>query len=214
MRRTRFHLAVAAVLLVAAALLVPLPAGAHWTAHLLVGWVVGAVTFCVPVLRLALRVDAEATGALFEGAEGGRTETDVIVVIAAVSSLGAVALMLATGGGGSGSSRVFEALLTVLAVGAGWVSVHTVYMLRYARHYLLEQPGCIDFNADAPPRLSDFAYLAFTLGMTYQVSDTALRTPRVRRLVLAHTVLSYVFGTVIVAATINLVVGLAGTSGG
>jgi len=75
--------------------------------------------------------------------------------------------------------------------------------------------GFIDFNGDGAPRLSDFAYLAFTLGMTYQVSDTDLRTPEVRRLVLRHTLLSYVFGTVIVAATINLVVGLAaGGQGG
>ena len=63
-----------------------------------------------------------------------------------------------------------------------------------------------------PPRLSDFAYLSFTLGMTYQVSDTDLKTPAVRRLVLRHTLLSYLFGTVIVAATINLVVGLASST--
>ena len=213
-RRTRIHLAVAAVLLVAAGLLVPLPAGAQWPAHLLVGWVVGALAFCVPLLRLAHRLDAPATAELLEGAEGGRTETDVIVVIAAVASLGAVALMLAGGGSGSASGRVFEGALTVLAVGAGWVAVHTVYTLRYARHYLVTQPGCIDFNSSDGPRLSDFAYLSFTLGMTYQVSDTALRTPEVRRLVLRHTLLSYVFGTVIVAATINLVVGLAGSASG
>lgn len=57
--------------------------------------------------------------------------------------------------------------------------------------------------------MSDFAYLAFTLGMTYQVSDTDLKTARLRRIVLFHTLLSYLFGTVIVAATINLVAGLA-----
>lgn len=211
MRRTRLHLAVAGVLLVAAGLLVPLPPGAQWPAHLLVGWVVGALAFCVPTLGLVHRLDSPATASLFDGAEGGRTETDVIVVIAACASLAATGLMLAGGGSGTASSRVFEGVLTVLAVGAGWVAVHTVYTLRYARHYLVTEPGCIDFNSDDDPRLSDFAYLSFTLGMTYQVSDTDLKTPQVRRLVLRHTVLSYVFGTVIVAATINLVVGLAST---
>ncbi len=210
MRRTRLHLAVAGVLLVVAGLFVPLPPGAQWTAHLLVGWIVGALAFCIPLLRMAFRLDASATADVLEGAEGGRTETDVIVVIAAVASLGAVALMLlGKGSGGAASDRAFEGLLSVLAVGAGWLAVHSVYILRYARHYLVNEPGCIDFNCDDPPRLSDFAYLSFTLGMTYQVSDTDLKTPAVRHLVLRHTLLAYVFGTVIVAATINLVVALA-----
>ena len=174
------------------AVLVPVPDDS-WPARLLVGWVVGSLSFVLPVLRRAHRLDADETGAVFEGAEGGRTETAVMLV----------------GGQSPPSERTFEAVLSVLAVAAGWVALHTVYALRYARHVLAVEPGCIDFNTDQPPRLSDFVYLAFTLGMTYQVSDTALRTPRMRSLVLGHTVLSYVFGTVIVATTINLVVGLA-----
>lgn len=209
MRRPRIHLALAGVLLVAVSLLAPLPGGAGWPAHVLVGWVVGSLAFSLPVLRLAHRLDAEETVALLEGSEGGRTETDVVVVLASVASLAAIVVMLVGDGGG----RALEAVLAVLAVGAGWVAVHTVYTLRYARHYLVTQPGCIDFGPTEHPRLSDFAYLAFTLGMTYQVSDTGLRTPEVRRLVLRHTLLSYVFGTVVVASTINLVVGLAGTTG-
>ena len=54
----------------------------------------------------------------------------------------------------------------------------------------------------------EFAYVAFTIGMTYQVSDTTLRDPRIRRTVLAHATLSYVFGVVIVAGTVNLISGL------
>lgn len=212
MRRRRLHLAIAGALLVVTAVLVPVPDDS-WPARLLVGWVVGSLSFVLPVLRRAHRLDADETGAVFEGAEGGRTETDVIVVLAAFASLAAVAVML-VGGQSPPSVRTFEAVLSVLAVAAGWVALHTVYALRYARHVLAVEPGCIDFNTDQPPRLSDFVYLAFTLGMTYQVSDTALRTPRMRSLVLGHTVLSYVFGTVIVATTINLVVGLASSGSG
>jgi uncharacterized membrane protein len=50
--------------------------------------------------------------------------------------------------------------------------------------------------------------LAFTIGMTFQVSDTDLTTKEVRRTALHHAMLSYLFGTVIVATTINLVAGL------
>jgi uncharacterized membrane protein len=87
-----------------------------------------------------------------------------------------------------------------------WGVVHTVYMLRYAHLYYNPPRGGIDFNGDEPNYL-DFAYLAFTLGMTYQVSDTDIQDQTIRRTVLAHTLLSYVFGTVIIAATINIVAG-------
>jgi len=58
------------------------------------------------------------------------------------------------------------------------------------------------------PSYRDFAYVAFTIGMTYQVSDTTLRDPRIRRTVLGHAALSYVFGVVIVAGSVNLISGL------
>ena len=54
----------------------------------------------------------------------------------------------------------------------------------------------------------DFAYVAFTIGMTYQVSDTTLHDPQIRRTVLGHAILSYVFGVVIVAGLVNLISGL------
>jgi uncharacterized membrane protein len=211
-RRRRLRLAVAGVFLLAAALLVPLP-WTDWPSHVLVGWVVGVAAFCVPILRLVHRLDARGTAEHAADSEGGRTETDVVVVLASVASLGAVGVMLARGAGG-GPASLLQAGLALLAVAASWVAVHTVYTLRYARHYLVNEPGCVDFDADGPPRLSDFAYLSFTLGMTYQVSDTSLRTSAVRLLVLRHTLLSYVFGTVVIATTINLVVGLAGSGGG
>ncbi len=181
--------------------LVPLPDGTGWPAHLLLGWLAGALAFSVPVLLRCHRADAETTAGHLEGAEGGRTETDVVVVVATLASLGAVVVMLVGSDGG--------AVESVLGVASGWLAVHTVYALRYARHWYLTEPGCVDFPGEGPPRLSDFVYLSFTLGMTYQVSDTDLRTPAVRSLVLRHTLLAYLLGTVVVAATINLVVGLA-----
>ena len=82
-------------------------------------------------------------------------------------------------------------------------------MLRYARLYFDGTPGGVDFGDTDAPRYTDFAYLAFTLGMTYQVSDTTLQTSPFRVLALRQALLSYLFGAVILAATINLVAGLA-----
>jgi hypothetical protein len=73
------------------------------------------------------------------------------------------------------------------------------------------KPGGIAFGAEdglQHPGYRDFAYVAFTIGMCYQVSDTTLRDPQIRHTVLAHAVLSYVFGVVIVAGSVNLISGL------
>lgn len=66
----------------------------------------------------------------------------------------------------------------------------------------------IDFGDEPTPGYRDFAYLAFTIGMTYQVSDTTLRDPQLRRSVLAHALLSYLFGVVIVSGSVSLITGL------
>jgi uncharacterized membrane protein len=67
----------------------------------------------------------------------------------------------------------------------------------------------VQFNEDDQPVYADFAYVAFTIGMTYQVSDTGLTSKAMRHTALRHGLLSYLFGTVIIAATINLAAGLA-----
>jgi uncharacterized membrane protein len=92
-----------------------------------------------------------------------------------------------------------------------WVSVHTVYLLRYARLYYSSPEGGIDFHDDAAPGYLDFAYLALTVGMTFQVSDTTLTDKRLRRAALHHALLSYLFGTVVVAITVNSVAALLGS---
>lgn len=84
-----------------------------------------------------------------------------------------------------------------------------MFTARYAQMYYSGEVGGIDFNTDEPPRYSDFAYLAFTVGMTYQVSDTNIRSATIRRAVLRQGLLSFVLGTGIIATMINLVAGLS-----
>ena len=93
---------------------------------------------------------------------------------------------------------------------------NSVFTLRYADLFYRstgQADRVIDFGygADAgPPDYRDFAYLAFTIGMTYQVSDTALHDRRLRGTVLYHAFLSYFFGVVIVATGVNVIAGLVG----
>ncbi|MEO7234131.1 MAG: DUF1345 domain-containing protein, partial [Lapillicoccus sp.] len=80
----------------------------------------------------------------------------------------------------------------------------------YAQLYYEGRPGGIDFNQDDElPDYRDFAYLAFTVGMTFQVSDTDLKTKAIRRTALHQALVSFPLGTVIIASSINLVSGLA-----
>jgi uncharacterized membrane protein len=93
-------------------------------------------------------------------------------------------------------------------VALSWIAVNTVFALRYAHLYYGDVPGGISFNDEDPPTYVEFAYLAFTIGMTYQVSDTAVTARPIRRSVLRHALLSYLFGVFVLAVTINFVAGL------
>lgn len=131
----------------------------------------------------------------------------MLLLVAAVASLVAVGHVL-TGDRGGVSEPV------AVAVGLGSVVasralVHTVYTLRHAALYHGEPEGGIDVADTAAPSYADLAYHAFTVGMTFQVSDTAVRTAVLRHTVFRHALPSYLFGTGILATTINLVASLS-----
>jgi uncharacterized membrane protein len=96
----------------------------------------------------------------------------------------------------------------VVSVVLAWVVVHTIFTLRYARIYYGGPDGGVDFNEKAAPDYADFAYLAFTIGMTFQVSDTDLTSKAMRRTALRHALISYLFGAVIIGLIINVVASL------
>lgn len=209
-RRSRIKLCVAIVAGLVLAVLVPSPDPHEGLAfRALVGFIVGAGGFSVAVLVRVLRLDPDQTRRSVAGLGGGRTEVDLVVIGCSFGALAAIGLMLFGGGHKSDSDTAWEAAITIGAVAAAWLAIHTTYTLRYAKHYYNVEPGCVDFNAEQDPQYSDFAYLAFDLGMTYQVSDTSVHTTALRRIILGHTLLSYVFGTCVIASALNLVMGLA-----
>jgi uncharacterized membrane protein len=127
-----------------------------------------------------------------------------------VASLLGVGFALSHAGRESGLLRGLLIGLAVLTIVLSWTLVSTVYTLRYAHLHFAAAPGIAfgDSAGQEQPSYPNFAYVAFTIGMTYQVSDTTLRNTRLRRGVLAHAALSYLFGVVIVAGTVNLISGL------
>jgi uncharacterized membrane protein len=183
-----------------------------WRYAMLIGWDVAALTFTLIVWVFIGRMSAQSTATHTAREDPGRTVSDLIVLVASVASLAAVGVILAQPGNVTATEANLVAGLGLTSVALSWTTVHTLYTLRYARLYYAGQPGGIDFNQDEPPRYLDFAYVAFTVGMTFQIADTDIRSSAVRANVLRHALLSYLFGAVILAAAINLVVGIAATS--
>jgi uncharacterized membrane protein len=200
---------VAVPLGVGTAIAVGLTAG--WPFAPATGWIVAAVVYLIWTWLIVGRLDAVHTAR--HATRYGEDDStpwiiNVTLLLASVASLGGVGYLLAaesTGGIGA-------AVVGALSVAAAWVTVHTVYMLSYARLYYTGDEGGIDFNESEGyrPDYGDFAYLAFTLGMTYQVSDTDLTDRRLRMAALRHALLSFLLGAIVLAIVINLGASLIG----
>ena len=170
-------------------------------------WTVATTIVLVWVWRIAWPEDHEGTKRLAEQESRSRT-TDTAVLVAAVVSLAAVVLAIVRSGSGSSSATAAGVILSLIAAVLSWALVNTVYALKYARLYYLDEDGGIDFNQDQPPAYSDFAYVAFTVGMSFGVSETEPTNPRTRKAALGHALLSYLFGTGVLAVAVNLVTNL------
>jgi uncharacterized membrane protein len=144
----------------------------------------------------------------------------VFVVVAASVALFAVGFVLGTHKTGpSAGPQPHLTVYLILTLGTvifSWMLVHTVFGLRYAHMYygdsddptLDRHAGGLEFPGQHPPNYFDFAYYAFVVGMTCQVSDVQITSRKMRRLTLLHSVLSFGFNTVILALLINTVSSL------
>jgi uncharacterized membrane protein len=179
-----------------------------WQLAVLIGWdaaaafIVGSVWTFLPVL------DSTATQRVALREDDSRALVDVVVVVACLISLVGVLLGLARARQQDGVVAIVLTSVAVFTVFLSWFTVHTLFVLRYARLYYSGSLGGIDFQGnDELPDYLDFVYVSFTVGMTFQVSDTGIAQRTIRRAVIRHALLSYVFGTVIVGIVINVLGG-------
>jgi uncharacterized membrane protein len=201
MRRLAVSAAIGAL-----ALLVAWAAAARWSVSVLIGWDVATVVFMTWVWVTIGPMDAASTKQLAVSEDDSRAAADTTLLSASVASLVAVGLTLAEASDASGAHAVLLTTLGVLSIGLGWAAIHTTFTLGYARLYYKPPIGGIDFESE--PDYRDLAYMAFTIGMTYQVSDTQVSRREIRHTVIKHALLSFVFGTAIIAVTINVVANL------
>jgi len=186
-----------------------------WQFAVLVGWDVLSLVLLATMWHTIGTASTEQTRRIATAADPTRRTSQMLLVTAAVVSLGGVGMALRRARqleGGEAGALAAVALVTVVV---SWALVNTVYTLHYAHQYYLEHdaldfggvPGGTVADTAEAPNFIDFAYLAFTVGMTYQVSDTNVRGKAMRRTVLRQSLLAYLFGVVIVAMTINVLAG-------
>ena len=185
-----------------------LAAGAKWGVAANGGWVALALVFLTWVWLEIGRKDAGETEKHAKADDVSRGTADLLLVSACVASLVAVGYTLIAAGRASSTDKALLIMLALAGVATAWATVHTIYTLRYAGQYYGGTPGGIEFSGSGKPDYLDIAYVGFTIGMTFQVSDTNLTVKAVRRMALRHAMLSYVFGSVVVAVTINVVASL------
>ena len=177
-------------------------------AGVLGGWGATAAVGAVWMLVVVWRMDAAQTRSHARAEDPGRATARAVALIGSVASLVAVAAVLIQSRTAPLAESWFLAGTALFAVAASWTLIQTDYMLRIAAIYYREPVGGIDFNQSEDPMYTDFAYVAFGLGMAYQVADTNFGSNELRRLALAQMLISYAFGAIILATVINLVTGL------
>lgn len=173
----------------------------------LVGWDVAAISLLLWVWLVVGRYSPAETRRRATREDNNRVAIWVFLLAASTASLLAVGVVLI---GASDLSRQNERLLlaaSLFSVFLSWAVVQTVFALRYAHEYYSAPEGGIGFGEEDPD-YQDFAYFAVTIGMTFQTSDTAISSRRIRRTVLRHSLLAYLFGAVILAAMVNVIASL------
>ena len=182
-----------------------------WGLALAGGWNAAALAFLSITWPIIIQADSSRAPQLAAREDQTEGSARGLLVGASAASLLGAGYALHLAGRDNGAARVLLILVAVLTVMLSWTVVNTVYTLRYADQHFRSKPGGIEFgtgDGQQRPGYRDFAYVAFTIGMCYQVSDTTLRDPLIRRTALAHAILSYVFGVVIIAGSVNLISGL------
>lgn len=182
-------------------------------AGLLSSWAALALIVTIWVLFEIWPMNAQATREHATGEDPGRHVARVVAVVGSVVSLGAMVVVVVQARRIGGAEAFVLAGIALLSVVSSWALIQVNYLLHYARVYYEGGPegkplGGIDFNQVTDPEYTDFVYFSVGLGMTYQVADTSVTRNAIRRIVIAQTLLAYLFGAGIIAAVINLIAGL------
>jgi uncharacterized membrane protein len=183
-----------------------------WAVSLISGWDAGGLILVALAWIIILTADPDGTRKRAAADDPGRTIVYAVVLLTSASSLLAAVVVQRQASAVAPRSEALLAGLCILTVALSWFLTHTTFTLRYAHLYYRDDDniGGAEFPGGAMPSYMDFAYFAFTVGMCFQVSDVQVTSPQIRRAVLLHATMSFVYNTAILAFVLNLVFALAG----
>lgn len=180
-------------------------------------FMLGWDAFCVLFLTLvAWRVASEGPEKIAKRAaaqDEGRHIILVLLISMSAASLVAVAAELSRVKNAQALTQKLHVGLAVGTVAASWLVMQTVLALHYAHEYYARDPsggpaGGLTFPGGEAPDYWDFLHFAIVIGVASQTADIAITDRTLRRLTTVHSLLAFVFNTLIIALTINLVAGL------
>jgi uncharacterized membrane protein len=196
--KARPRLFIAALLAVVLSLLLP----TQWrvSTRALVGWDAGVAFYLLGAFMLMAGADAARIRRRAVILDEGRLAILMVVVGAAVASLGGIVAQL---GGERAAPHLGLATVTILL---SWALVHVIFALHYAHEFYAAKPrgGGLTFPGGEEPDYWDFLYFSLVIGMTSQVSDVAVTGRTIRRTVAAHGVVSFLFNAALIALTVNI----------
>ncbi|MDI2033208.1 DUF1345 domain-containing protein [Paenarthrobacter nitroguajacolicus] len=176
----------------------------------LVAWCTAGIIALAWAWRICWQQDPPGTERIAREESTSRL-TDNAIITACLASIAAVGVALIQSGNRD-DDPVSVALVVVGVLGTivAWALVNTVYALKYARMYYVDRDGGgFDDKDGRQPAYSDFAYFAFTVGMTYAPPEVETGSTEIRRKALLHALLSYFFGTVLIAVSLNAITNLS-----
>jgi uncharacterized membrane protein len=134
------------------------------------------------------------------------------VIVAAVASLIAIVEPLATIKHVSGPVRAAHFGLAALTLIVSWLLVPTMFTTHYADMFYStkEANRPLRFPNTPMPVFWDFAYFSFTIAAACQTSDVSTENAEMRKIVLAQTLISFLFNASILGFAINVTAGLIG----
>lgn len=181
---------------------------ADWRAptKLLIGWNIGVALYLILAFSLMRRSDVHRIRRRAANQDEGSIALLVFIVVAAMASMAAIFSELGTTGGAS--RQPGQLILATSTILLSWAFIHTMFALHYAHEYYGEgrdrQMGGMTFPEDHDPDYWDFCYFSFTVGMCAQVSDVTVSSKSIRRTVLSHSIISFVFNAALLALTVNI----------
>jgi len=183
------------------------PAGAPLHVRAVAGWDAAALTLLALAWHLIGRASPTETARRAASEDPGRSLVFVIAIGSSFFSLFAGAVVLRSAK--TLPDATLWTWLALAAVALSWTVTHTAFTLRYAHlFYRKRGSGGLSFPGTDRPCELDFAYFSFTIGMCFQASDVVVTSGRIRRVVLLHSLISFVYNTAIIALSLNLAMGL------